>query len=137
MCFYGVWCQAEWSGIACAIPQLWLQTFAPNTSTPIHHHDHEEIFWVLQGSGVATYRDNHSGAVHHQVLSTNSTLAIRPHVVHQVGGLQKNVSKHAHPQSIFHRYETPANRVICKWLLVSSRLRACLCMQTGLVGLEF
>lgn len=68
-------------------PQLWLQTFAPNTRTPVHHHDHEEVFWVLGGSGVVAYQESRGGAVHQQELAVNSTLVIRPHIVHQVGWL--------------------------------------------------
>ncbi|KAK9139560.1 hypothetical protein Scep_009241 [Stephania cephalantha] len=31
--------------------EVWLQTFAPGTRTPIHRHSCEEVFVVLKGSG--------------------------------------------------------------------------------------
>lgn len=64
--------------------QLWLQTFAPNTSTPVHHHDHEEVFWVQHGTGVVKYQHPGSTRVQTRTLEANSTLIVLPHVVHQV-----------------------------------------------------
>ena len=77
--------------------ELWLQTFAPGSQTPIHRHACEEVFVVLRGrgsvllraSGLARSHGSGGGPGGHlgfeeRPLVPNDTLVVLPSVVHQV-----------------------------------------------------
>ena len=58
--------------------EVWQQSFAPGTQTPIHRHDCEEVFIVLSGSGtLRTLSSNLS-------FTSNTTLRVQPNDVHQL-----------------------------------------------------
>ncbi|KAL4588187.1 hypothetical protein LXL04_001069 [Taraxacum kok-saghyz] len=68
--------------------EIWLQTFAPGTHTPIHRHSCEEVFIVLKGSGTLYLSSNsHSkspGKPEEFSVSSNTTFYIPVNDVHQL-----------------------------------------------------
>ncbi|KAG9457471.1 hypothetical protein H6P81_001979 [Aristolochia fimbriata] len=68
--------------------EVWLQTFAPGTRTPIHRHSCEEVFVVLKGSGTLYLASSagvkHPGTPQEYAISSNSTFHIPINDVHQV-----------------------------------------------------
>ncbi|KAL9260139.1 Auxin-binding protein T85-like protein [Drosera capensis] len=68
--------------------EVWLQTFAPGSHTPIHRHSCEEVFVVLRGSGVLYLAsDSHGkypGSPQVFPIFTNSTFSIPINDAHQV-----------------------------------------------------
>lgn len=68
--------------------EVWLQTFAPGTHTPIHRHSCEEVFVVLKGSGTLYIASNtHTkfpGKPLEFSIFTNSTFHIPVNDAHQV-----------------------------------------------------
>lgn len=58
--------------------EVWMQTAEPNTETPMHYHDCEEIVIVLKGSGNATV-DGKTTA-----FGPDTTIIIPPEVDHQI-----------------------------------------------------
>ncbi|KAK2990535.1 hypothetical protein RJ640_019815, partial [Escallonia rubra] len=74
--------------------EVWLQTFAPGSSTPIHRHSCEEVFVVLKGSGVLYHASNsHSkfpGKPEGFPIFSNSTFHIPVNDVHQIRNTNEN-----------------------------------------------
>lgn len=70
--------------------EIWLQTFAPGSRTPIHRHSCEEVFVVLKGSGTLYLSSNsHAkspGKPEEFSIFSNSTFYIPVNDVHQVNG---------------------------------------------------
>ncbi|XP_068662960.1 auxin-binding protein T92 [Aristolochia californica] len=68
--------------------EVWLQTFAPGTRTPIHRHSCEEVFIVLKGSGTLYLASSpglkHPGTPHEYAISQNSTFHIPINDAHQI-----------------------------------------------------
>ncbi|KAF5930357.1 hypothetical protein HYC85_031230 [Camellia sinensis] len=68
--------------------EVWLQTFAPGSHTPIHMHSCEEIFVVLKGSGTLYLASNsyrkYPGEPQKFPIFTNSTFHIPVNDAHQV-----------------------------------------------------
>ncbi|XP_052170590.1 uncharacterized protein LOC127786899 isoform X2 [Diospyros lotus] len=68
--------------------EVWLQTFAPGSHTPIHRHSCEEVFIVLKGSGTLYLASNshlkYPGEPQAFPISTNSTFHIPVNDAHQV-----------------------------------------------------
>ncbi|XP_076915085.1 auxin-binding protein T85-like [Bidens hawaiensis] len=68
--------------------EVWLQTFAPGTRTPIHRHSCEEVFVVLKGSGTLYLApSSHSkapGTPQEISIFSNSTFYIPVNDVHQL-----------------------------------------------------
>jgi mannose-6-phosphate isomerase-like protein (cupin superfamily) len=58
--------------------EVWLQTFAPGASTPVHCHACEEVILILSGSGTCTVGGETVA------FGPNSTLVLEPDVVHQI-----------------------------------------------------
>jgi len=58
--------------------EVWLQTMAPGSHTPVHRHACEEVILVLSGSGHVTIDGQKSA------FGPNSTLVVRPDAVHQL-----------------------------------------------------
>ena len=79
------------SQIMCEQVEVWLQTFAPGTHTPIHRHSSEEVFVVLKGSGTLYLSSNsHAkspGKPEEFRIFSNSTFYIPVNDVHQVHAL--------------------------------------------------
>ena len=68
--------------------EVWLQTFAPGSRTPIHRHSCEEVFVVLRGKG-SLFMEPESGKRHpgepkEFKISSNTTFTIPVNHVHQV-----------------------------------------------------
>ncbi|XP_051132244.1 auxin-binding protein T85-like [Andrographis paniculata] len=68
--------------------ELWLQTFAPGSGTPIHRHSCEEIFVVLKGSGTLylasnSHKNYPSSPVEYPIF-TNGTFYVPINDAHQV-----------------------------------------------------
>ncbi|XP_015950959.1 auxin-binding protein T85 [Arachis duranensis] len=68
--------------------EVWLQTFAPRSHTPIHRHSCEEVFVVLKGSGTLYLASDSNGKYpgnpkEHFVFQ-NSTFHIPINDVHQL-----------------------------------------------------
>ncbi|KAL4442712.1 hypothetical protein ABPG77_006706 [Micractinium sp. CCAP 211/92] len=63
--------------------ELWLQTFAPGSGTPIHRHDCEETFLILSGTGTAAIQGK-DGAVVEAQVGPNSTFTVLPNARHQL-----------------------------------------------------
>lgn len=72
---------------------VWLQTFAPGTMTPIHRHNCEEVFVVLKGSGLLlrsrqlplSEQDGTApGEPEETTFRADSTFSIPPNQVHQI-----------------------------------------------------
>ncbi|XVF32643.1 hypothetical protein REPUB_Repub17cG0100100 [Reevesia pubescens] len=67
--------------------EVWLQTFAPGSRTPIHRHSCEEVFVVLKGSGtlyLASSSHKYPGKPEEHSIFSNSTFHIPVNDVHQV-----------------------------------------------------
>ncbi|KAK6260139.1 hypothetical protein SCA6_014613 [Theobroma cacao] len=67
--------------------EVWLQTFAPGSRTPIHRHSCEEVFVVLKGSGtlfLASSSHKHPGKPEEHFIFSNNTVHIPVNDVHQV-----------------------------------------------------
>ncbi|XP_059660538.1 auxin-binding protein T85 [Cornus florida] len=68
--------------------EVWLQTFAPGSRTPIHRHSCEEVFIVLKGSGTlyiaSDSHSKHPGKIQELPIFPNSTFHIPVNDVHQV-----------------------------------------------------
>nr|GMD18570.1 auxin-binding protein T85 [Ipomoea batatas]GMD20022.1 auxin-binding protein T85 [Ipomoea batatas] len=68
--------------------EVWLQTFAPGSKTPIHRHSCEEVFVVLKGSGTLYLASNshpkYPGNPQELPIFTNSTFHIPTNDAHQV-----------------------------------------------------
>ncbi|PIM98271.1 hypothetical protein CDL12_29258 [Handroanthus impetiginosus] len=68
--------------------EVWLQTFAPGTRTPIHRHSCEEIFVVLKGSGTlylaSNSHKNYPGSPQEFPIFANSTFYVPVNDAHQV-----------------------------------------------------
>ncbi|KAK1356097.1 Auxin-binding protein T85 [Heracleum sosnowskyi] len=68
--------------------EVWLQTFAPGTQTPIHRHSCEEVFVVLKGSGTLYIASNtHTkfpGKPLEFPIFTNSTFHVPVNDAHQI-----------------------------------------------------
>ncbi|XP_019441822.1 PREDICTED: auxin-binding protein T85 [Lupinus angustifolius] len=74
--------------------EVWLQTFAPGTHTPIHRHSCEEVFVVLKGSG-ALYLSSVSdgkypGKPQEHFIFPNSTFHIPVNDAHQLWNTNKH-----------------------------------------------
>ncbi|EOX94859.1 Endoplasmic reticulum auxin binding protein 1 isoform 3 [Theobroma cacao] len=66
--------------------EVWLQTFAPGSHTPIHRHSCEEVFVVLKGSGtlfLASSSHKHPGKPEEHFIFSNNTVHIPVNDVHQ------------------------------------------------------
>ncbi|KAK8968215.1 Auxin-binding protein T85 [Platanthera guangdongensis] len=67
--------------------EIWLQTFAPGSRTPIHRHSCEEVFVVLKGKGtlmLASSSHKYPGTPQVFQLYSNSTFSIHVNDPHQV-----------------------------------------------------
>lgn len=68
--------------------EVWLQTFAPGSRTPIHRHSCEEVFVVLKGSGTLYLASNshgkYPGKPQEHFIFSNSTFHIPVNDAHQV-----------------------------------------------------
>ncbi|XP_041022596.1 auxin-binding protein T85 [Juglans microcarpa x Juglans regia] len=68
--------------------EVWLQTFAPRSGTPIHRHSCEEVFVVLKGSGTlylaSSSYEMHPGKPQEFRIYSNSTFHIPVNDAHQV-----------------------------------------------------
>ncbi len=60
--------------------EVWMQTMAPGSSTPVHRHDCEEVIVILRGSGVC----NIEGEAEPRRFGPNATLILQPNEVHQI-----------------------------------------------------
>lgn len=58
--------------------EVWQQTIAPRSATPVHRHDCEEVVVILSGSGTCTI-DGETAT-----FGPDSTLIIPPDAVHQI-----------------------------------------------------
>lgn len=58
--------------------EVWSQTIAPRSATPIHRHACDEVILILSGSGTCEI----DGEIHS--FGPDSTLIIPPNVVHQI-----------------------------------------------------
>jgi mannose-6-phosphate isomerase-like protein (cupin superfamily) len=58
--------------------ELWLETVAPGSGTPVHRHQCEEVFVVLRGSGQLTL------AGRNYPFGPDTTLIVPPETDHQV-----------------------------------------------------
>ncbi|KAK1319863.1 Auxin-binding protein 4 [Acorus calamus] len=67
--------------------EVWLQTFAPGSKTPIHRHSCEEVFVVLKGRGtlfLASSSHEYPGKPQLFPISSNTTFSIPVNDPHQV-----------------------------------------------------
>ncbi|MED6198820.1 actin binding protein [Stylosanthes scabra] len=68
--------------------EVWLQTFAPGSHTPIHRHSCEEVFIVLKGSGTlylaSDSNGKYPGKPEEHFIFPNSTFHIPINDVHQL-----------------------------------------------------
>ena len=68
--------------------EVWLQTFAPGSHTPIHRHSCEEVFVVLKGSGTlylaSGSHEKYPGKPQEFKIYSNSTFHIPVNDAHQV-----------------------------------------------------
>jgi len=58
--------------------EVWSQTIAPRSATPVHRHACEEVILILSGVGTCTI----DGEIH--TFGPDSTLIIAPDAVHQI-----------------------------------------------------
>ena len=58
--------------------EMWMQTIAPGSGTPVHRHACEEAIVVLRGSGQCTINGVATD------FGPNSTLQIPPDAIHQI-----------------------------------------------------
>ncbi|KAK4376295.1 hypothetical protein RND71_006972 [Anisodus tanguticus] len=67
--------------------EVWLQTFAAESRTPIHRHSYEEVFVVLKGQGTLylapSSHSKYPGNLQESHISPNSTFHIPVNDVHQ------------------------------------------------------
>ncbi|PKA55339.1 Auxin-binding protein 4 [Apostasia shenzhenica] len=73
--------------------ELWIQTFAPGSRTPIHRHSCEEVFLVLKGRGtllIASSSQRSPGKPQEYPIYANSTFSIPVNDPHQVWNTDKN-----------------------------------------------
>ncbi|KAJ6790639.1 auxin-binding protein 4 [Iris pallida] len=67
--------------------EVWLQTFAPGSRTPIHRHSCEEVFVVLKGKGtllLASSSSKFPGKPQEFPIYANSTFSVPVNDPHQV-----------------------------------------------------
>ncbi|KAF2538448.1 hypothetical protein F2Q68_00018649 [Brassica cretica] len=67
--------------------EIWLQTFAPGSGTPIHRHSCEEVFVVLKGNGTLYMAETHGSFPGKPIefpVFANSTIHIPINDAHQV-----------------------------------------------------
>ncbi|KMZ63797.1 Auxin-binding protein 1 [Zostera marina] len=69
--------------------EVWIQTMAPGSGTPIHRHSCEEVFVVLKGSGTlllstTSMKTRHPDEPHNFPISMNTTFTIPPDEPHQI-----------------------------------------------------
>ncbi|PIA39348.1 hypothetical protein AQUCO_02600062v1 [Aquilegia coerulea] len=68
--------------------EVWLQTFAPGSRTPIHRHSCEEVFIVMKGSGTLFLAPSSHGKIpgepHEYPIFQNSTFHIPVNDCHQI-----------------------------------------------------
>ncbi|KAL9239210.1 hypothetical protein vseg_013550 [Gypsophila vaccaria] len=68
--------------------EVWLQTFAPGSRTPIHRHSCEEVFVVLKGSGTlylaSASHGKYPGTPQAFPIFSNSTFVVPVNDAHQV-----------------------------------------------------
>ncbi|KAG0482379.1 hypothetical protein HPP92_010463 [Vanilla planifolia] len=67
--------------------EVWLQTFAPGTRTPIHRHSCEEVFVVLRGMGtvlLGSSSHKYPGQPQEFPIYSNSTFSVPVNEPHQV-----------------------------------------------------
>ncbi|KAK6164726.1 hypothetical protein DH2020_001590 [Rehmannia glutinosa] len=78
--------------------EVWLQTLAPGTGTPIHRHSCEEIFVVQKGSGTLYLASNshlkYPGNPQEFPVFANSTFHIPVNDVHQVWNTNEQEDLH-------------------------------------------
>ncbi|XP_057538965.1 auxin-binding protein T85-like isoform X2 [Amaranthus tricolor] len=74
--------------------EVWLQTFSPGSTIPIHRHSCEEVFVVLKGSGTLYLASDSHGKYPGQPkkfpIYANSTCAIPVNDVHQILNTDSN-----------------------------------------------
>lgn len=73
--------------------EVWLQTFAPGTRTPIHRHSCEEVFVVLKGEGtllLGSSSHKQPGTPQKFHIFANSTFSIPMNDPHQVWNTDEN-----------------------------------------------
>ncbi len=58
--------------------EVWRQTIAPDSVTPVHRHACEEVIVILAGSGVCKFEDRELP------FKADQTLVIPSNVVHQI-----------------------------------------------------
>lgn len=58
--------------------EVWMQTLAPGSETPIHYHECEETVTVLRGSGVVVLEDSEVP------FGPQSTIIFPPRLVHTI-----------------------------------------------------
>ncbi|KAF2569979.1 hypothetical protein F2Q70_00000143 [Brassica cretica] len=66
--------------------EIWLQTFAPGSGTPIHRHSCEEVFVVLKGNGTLYLAETHGSFPGKPIefpVFANSTIHIPINDAHQ------------------------------------------------------
>lgn len=64
--------------------EMWMQTFASGTCTPIHRHKNEELFLVLEGEINLRTRGRDDREAKRITAIQNSTFFIPPGLLHQV-----------------------------------------------------
>ncbi|KAH0855905.1 hypothetical protein HID58_084166 [Brassica napus] len=67
--------------------EIWLQTFAPGSGTPIHRHSCEEVFVVLKGNGTLYLAETHGSFPGKPIefpVFANGTIHIPINDAHQV-----------------------------------------------------
>ncbi|KAJ3681101.1 hypothetical protein LUZ60_015590 [Juncus effusus] len=67
--------------------EVWIQTFAPGTKTPIHRHSCEEVFVVLKGTGMLLLGSSsakYPGQPQEFKIYANSTFSVPLNDPHQV-----------------------------------------------------
>ncbi|GBG63397.1 hypothetical protein CBR_g38020 [Chara braunii] len=69
--------------------EVWMQTFAPGSGTPIHRHECEEVFIVTKGSGTLRLAQSPSdgetpGDVQAYAFHKNDTFVVPVDAVHQI-----------------------------------------------------
>mmetsp|Transcript_2171 Transcript_2171/g.14346 ORF Transcript_2171/g.14346 Transcript_2171/m.14346 type:complete len:180 (-) Transcript_2171:1286-1825(-) len=64
--------------------EVWMQTFATGTGTPIHRHDNEEIFLVNHGEASIHWQRAGEKASMECAVPKNGTFVVPCNVVHQI-----------------------------------------------------
>ncbi|CAM6091004.1 unnamed protein product [Calypogeia fissa] len=74
--------------------EVWLQTFAPGSATPVHRHDCEEVFLILKGKGTLylapSSNAQYPGTPREFSIGANSTFIVPVNEVHQIRNTNKN-----------------------------------------------